>query len=168
MKALLPVVVAFFLVYPSSFVPVAFPKPYPDEVAESGLSPALVYSVIKAESNFCEDCISRAGAVGLMQLLPATAEFVCDRFSIGYEEERLTEGGYNVRVGTAYLRYLLGKFSERTALAAYNAGEGVVSEWLQDGAYSSDGVELAVIPYPETEQYLKKIGLYRKIYEKIR
>ncbi len=142
----------------------AFPRPYRAIVGESGLDPALVYAVMKAESNFREGAQSDAGAVGVMQLLPSTAAFICEREGIPFEPARLKEGEYNVALGCAYLGYLLGEFEEETALAAYNAGEGRVREWLKDGRYSANGRTLFHIPYPETARYLKKISFFRKIY----
>ena len=143
-----------------------FPRPYREEVEASGLEPSLVYAVIKAESGFDEKAVSRAGAVGLMQLLPSTAQFVCTREGLAYDEARLTEGAYNLKVGCLYLNYLLGRFSvKETALAAYNAGEGVVAGWLKDPACSADGIKLTHIPYPETAAYLKKIGKIKKFYD---
>ena len=142
----------------------AFPRPYRDIVGESGLDGALVYAVMKAESNFREGAQSDAGAVGIMQLLPSTAAFVCEREGISFDAARLKEGEYNVTLGCAYLGYLMEEFEEETALAAYNAGEGRVREWLKDGRYSSDGRTLFHIPYPETARYLKKISFFRKIY----
>ncbi len=142
-----------------------FPRPYRELVAASGLDETLVYALIKAESGFDEDAVSRAGAVGLMQLMPATAEFICRREGIAYDRERLTEGEYNLKIGCAYLSYLLDRFpKEETALAAYNAGEGTVSDWLKDESLSSDGMTLSRIPYAETEGYVKKIKKYKKIY----
>lgn len=143
-----------------------FPRPYRKTVEGSGLPPALVYAVIKAESGFREDAESGAGAVGLMQLLPSTAAFVCEREKLLFESERLKEGDYNIVLGCRYLAYLLDKFpSVETALCAYNAGEGVVSEWLRDEKLSEDGVTLKTVPYAETAAYLKKIKKFRKIYE---
>lgn len=143
----------------------AYRRPCRETVEKSGLSPALVYAVIKAESGFDERAKSRAGAVGLMQLLPSTAEFVCRLNGLEFSPEKLTEGSYNVRLGCLYLDYLLNRFSaEETALAAYNAGEGTVWEWLRDGRYSSDGEHLMHIPYPETENYVKKVLKFRKNY----
>ena len=142
----------------------AFPRPYRDIVGRSGLDDALVYSVMKAESNFQEDAESDAGAVGIMQLLPSTALFVCEREDIPFDAARLKEGEYNVTLGCVYLSYLLEVFEEETALAAYNAGEGRVREWLKDGRYSANGRTLFHIPYPETARYLKKISFFRKIY----
>ena len=142
-----------------------YPRPYADVVAGTGVEPFLAYSVMKAESDFREDAVSRAGAVGLMQIKPSTAEYICRREGIEFEPERLTDGAYNTRLGCMYLAYLLGKFAEQTAIAAYNAGEGTVSEWLKNPEFSSDGCLLDYIPYPETEQYVKKIEKFRKIYD---
>ncbi len=140
-----------------------FPRPYRE--VSTGKCGLLAYAVAKAESGFREDAVSRAGAVGVMQLKPSTARFICGREGIGYEESRLTEGGYNFLLGCRYLDYLLERFGETEALAAYNAGEGVVSEWLRDGSCSADGAHLLRIPYPETAAYVKKVLRFRKIYE---
>ncbi len=147
-------------------VKACFPVPYRDAVKESGLEPSLVYAVMKAESGFDEDAVSRSGAVGLMQLRPATARFICELTGVAFFEDKLTEGEYNLRLGCLYLKYLLQKFPVReTALAAYNAGEGTVGDWLTDPSCSKDGLTLTRIPYPETRGYLKKIKNFRKIYE---
>lgn len=144
----------------------SYPRPYQDTVAESGLDPFLVYAVVRAESGFDERAVSSAGAVGLMQLKPSTARFVCDREGLAYDESFLTNGAYNLKLGCLYLGYLLKRFPVvETALAAYNAGEGRVQSWLNDPACSKDRRTLTHIPYPETAGYLKKIRKFRKIYE---
>lgn len=127
--------------------------------------PALVFALIKAESGFRADAVSSAGAVGLMQLLPSTAEYVCEREGMEFDEARLSEQEYNVTLGCLYLKYLLRRFPvTETAVAAYNAGEGVVGEWLGNPNYSKDGKSLLAIPYPETRAYVKKIVKFKKIY----
>ncbi len=145
---------------------VAFPRPYVGTVAQCGVEQSLVYAVIRTESGYREDVVSSAGAVGLMQIKPSTAEFICEREKIVFETERLLEGEYNIVLGTRYLLYLREKFErDDTVLAAYNAGEGTVRQWLQDEKFSSDGITLAQIPYPETAAYIKKVGKFKKIYE---
>ncbi len=144
----------------------AFPRRYGNAAQQSGVEPSLVYAVMKAESGFDEHAKSRAGAIGLMQLKPSTAEFICGRFNIPFEASRLEEGEYNAILGCTYLKYLIDKFEiTETALAAYNAGEGTVSKWLEEKAYSDDGKRLKSIPYKETRQYVKKVLRCRKIYE---
>lgn len=156
LAALLICIAAFFL---------SFRRPYSDIVEESGISPALVYAVMKAESGFREDAVSEAGAVGLMQLMPATAEFICRRDGAEFYPDRLTDGAYNVTLGCRYLAYLLERFCVlQTAVAAYNAGEGTVENWLLDDSLSADGKSLSTIPFPETAEYVKKVENFRKIY----
>lgn len=159
LAALSLLILSLFLCFPA-----AFPRPYRAVVEQSGLSPALVYAVMKAESNFEESAVSSAGAVGILQLRPSTAQFIAERSGIPFFPERLTDGEYNTRLGCAYLAYLLERFEEETALAAYNAGEGTVQGWLSDPRCSEDGRTLFQIPYAETRRYLKKISFFRKIY----
>ena len=130
------------------------------------IEPDIVYSLMKTESGFRENAKSSAGAVGIMQIKPSTAQFICERTNIPFETERLYEGEYNVSLGCAYLLYLSERFGDiKTVLSAYNAGEGSVSKWLEDKRYSDDGIHLKEIPYSETRNYVKKIDRYRKIYK---
>lgn len=145
---------------------IAYKRPYRQYVETCGLNDMLVYSVMKAESGFREDAVSRAGAVGLMQIMPATAEFVCERRGVAFEAEQLKNGEYNVKIGCWYLAYLLERFPvTETALCAYNAGEGTVAAWLKDKQLSKDGITLSEIPYEETREYVKKVIKFQKIYE---
>lgn len=147
-------------------VKAGYPRRYEETAISCGVDPFLALAIIKAESKFDELSQSKAGAIGLMQLKPSTAEFVCMRERIAYEPDRLFEGEYNVTLGCKYLKYLFGRFGvTETVLAAYNAGEGTVSQWLKDPACSSDGATLDHIPYSETDIYVKKVVKFRKIYE---
>ena len=139
---------------------------------EFNVEASLIASVIYAESSFNEKVISNKGAKGLMQLMPQTAQWICERLDIEYNEEALFKPSYNIRLGTYYLSYLLNKFSNiETALASYNAGEGNVINWLKDEKYSKDGVTLTSIPFNETKAYVEKIikaeKHYRAVMEKI-
>lgn len=108
------------------------------------LHPALLLAVIKAESDFNPTVISRAGAVGLMQLIPETA--------IRHGVHNLYDTGDNIRGGACHLRYLLDRFNGniRLAVAAYNAGERRVERYH------------AIPPYPETRDYVRKVMMYYK------
>lgn len=165
--ALIGITVALLLVAALFFgIRAAFPCKYGDAAKQSGVEPALAYAVMKAESGFDEHAQSRAGAVGLMQLKPSTAEFICARENIPFEANRLEDGAYNALLGCIYLKYLTDKFGvTETALAAYNAGEGTVAKWLEEKEYSDDGKHLKKIPYKETRQYVKRVIRYRKTYE---
>ena len=123
-----------------------------------GVSEDLIYSVIKAESNFDDDATSSRGAVGLMQIMPSTAVFVAQ--SLNEQSFDLKDAKQNLRYGIYYLSYLSSKFDDQTeVLAAYNAGESTVKKWLAE----QDGT-LAKIPYGETERYIKKIEFFKKVY----
>ncbi len=159
-----------------------YPKPeeYKEYVEkyskEYGLSEELVYSVIKTESGFDSSAVSSKGAVGLMQIMPETFEWLTNDILHEYlDVGMLYDPETNIKYGTYYLSRLYGRFGDlNTAIAAYNGGEGNVSEWLSDPRYSNDGEKLIVdnIPksFSETENYVKKVnkylGRYRDIYNK--
>lgn len=126
-----------------------------------------IASVINAESRFNEYAISGKGAMGLMQLLPETANWLANKLNIEYSEKKLMEPDYNIKLGTYYLKYLSDKFDNFDAvLAAYNAGEGVVRLWLSDTKFSSDGKSLQNIPYPETQNYILRVNRGMEVYIK--
>ncbi len=148
----LPLTLLFFM----------FPTKYGKEIeyycTMFGVEEELVKAIIKTESGFNKNKVSNKGAVGLMQIIPSTAEFISNEF-FGGETFDLTLPETNVKYGVKYLSYLKTKFKdEKAVVASYNAGEGVVKSWLDD-----DG-ELQKTDYKETENYLKKVFTYRKIY----
>lgn len=151
-------------------------KPYPLKYKEEinyvankyQLSPSLIASIIYTESSFQTDCISSKGAVGLMQLMPKTAKWLCEKQNINYNEAMLKNPLYNLDLGSYYLSYLITKFKNlNTVLYAYNAGEGNVQIWLKDSRYTLNGVELTSSPYPETNAYVKKVNKVAVYYKKI-
>ncbi len=136
------------------------------------LDPFLVFSVIRVESSFRPDAISPRNAKGLMQVSDKTGKWAANVLDIkDFEVDRLFEPELNIRIGCWYLKSLLQQFgrNEDTALAAYNAGSGNVSQWLQDSSLSRDGKLLDRIPFRETEKYLKRVknsySIYKKLYE---
>ncbi len=147
-----------------------FPAPYGEEVRTSsrewGVDASLLYGMIKAESNFEPESTSSKGAKGLMQLMEKTAEECARRGGLPLTD--LYDPGENIALGAYYIHSLLARYDGNvpTALAAYNAGQGRVDTWLSDTKHSSDGKTLSEIPYPETANYVKKVLLYQKIYEK--
>ncbi|MBP3936235.1 MAG: lytic transglycosylase domain-containing protein [Clostridia bacterium] len=140
------------------------------EATQHGISPSLVMAVIHTESHFDPEAVSSAGARGLMQVTPLTLEWTQMRSEALREltKEDLFEAEKNIRVGVYVLALLGESFSDtETVLAAYNAGIGTVSEWLEDDAYSADGETLHTIPYPETAEYVKKVTAAQKKYQAI-
>ncbi len=139
------------------------------QARDKDLDPSLIAAVIYTESRF-RDQTSPAGAKGLMQILPETAEYIA-RLSGGTEFERgdLANPQINIAYGSYYLRYLMRKYgsNEAMALAAYNAGEGKVDEWLGEGRAPDDPAD---IPFPETRNYVVQVleirGRYRDEYRR--
>ncbi len=121
-------------------------EPLIESVSQAqGLRPELVHAVIRAESAYRSDAVSRVGAQGLMQLMPATAE----RFGVS----DAFDPSQNLNGGTRYLRQLIDLFDSdlRLALAAYNAGENAVARYGNQ-----------VPPFPETRKYVERVlGFYR-------
>ncbi len=131
----------------------------------------IIFAVIKVESSFKADAKSNVGALGLMQMMPSTFEWLTGNYHLGENLPALMlyDPEVSIRYGTYYLRYLKNRFGDwNTVLAAYNAGEGNVSKWLADKQYSDDGKTLKSIPVEETERYVKKvnneIGVYRELF----
>lgn len=124
-----------------------------------GLDPALLAAVIYQESRFEREARSSSGAVGLMQLLPSTAQGIAIRTGgTRFRVDDLLDPDINVRYGCWYLRHLLRKYGrEETALAAYNAGQNNVDRWLREGAG---------IVFAETRHYVERVQELREIYRR--
>ena len=142
-----------------------YPLDYGDSVrlhaARNHLDAALVAAVIYEESRFRKDATSKAGARGLMQLQPATAQTIArNSGGTSFDPADLYDPDLNIRYGTWYLRRLLDKYgSERVALAAYNAGETTVDRWISHHL----GIEYAdVRGYVDSVEHSK--SAYRRAY----
>ena len=151
-----------------------YPQKYSEYVSryakEYGVDESLLYAVIRCESGFREDVESQAGAVGLMQLMPDTFSWL-QMNKDGeetYSASDLKNPGINIEYGAYYLSWLMDHYGvENTAVAAYNAGVTNVDSWLSSSEYSSDGKTLSVIPYHETDEYVKKVENTKKMYKEI-
>ena len=130
---------------------------------EYDVDKALLFAVIKAESNFNKNAESSKGAKGLMQIMDDTAEWCANK--AGIDEYDLFDPEDNIKIGAFYLSYLLEKCgNEKNAVAAYNAGHGNVDKWLSDENFSKVGEILHDIPFAETRKYVNKVMLYKKFY----
>lgn len=135
-----------------------------------GLDPAFVTAMIFVESSFIETAESDAGAIGLMQLMPNTGNWIAGKIGItDYRIEMLTDPDVNIHMGCWYVSYLMDKFDDNTdvVIAAYNAGPRRVEEWLVDKRYSPDGKELTYIPYEETRNHVDRVNNHYEIYKGI-
>jgi soluble lytic murein transglycosylase len=146
---------AVVLVEPDWYLRARYPLRYEHIVkghAENyRLDPALLAAVIYQESKFDADARSESGAIGLMQLLPETAEGIATRTGgTRFEQDDLFDPEINIRYGSWYLRHLLDKYgSEEEALAAYNGGQGNLDRG---------------IVHTETEHYVSRVLKLRRIY----
>lgn len=157
------------------FIITAYPLKYEEIIRECsdeyGVDPYLVAAIICTESGFRSDAKSNKGAVGLMQIMPDTGEWLAGKIGLkGYNASMLEDPETNIALGSWYIKYLSDRFGGDMDLiaAAYNAGQNKVSEWLGDERYSRDGA-LIEIPYEETDNYVKKVNtayeIYKMLYE---
>lgn len=153
-----------------------YPTTYSEIIVESAkkynLDPYLVLAVIKTESAFDKEAKSSQNAMGLMQITGSTAKWIAEKNNVSnFKESDLYDPQTNIQMGCWYLNNLSQEFGGKLqlVLAAYNGGRGNVNKWLQDSTYSDDGKNLKVIPYKETDEYVKKVEvnmkMYRDLYE---
>ena len=159
---------------PRKYWEALFPKPYWSDLKRSseanGLDPYLVASLIRQESEFNPNAVSRANAVGLMQLLPKTGKLVAKEVKLKrFNSSQLYTPAVNMQLGTRYFRGMVDKFgSFEYALAAYNAGSDRVEEWLGQGKYRDPQEFVESIPFTETREYVQAIlrnaNVYKQLY----
>ncbi len=154
---------------PPAVAHVLYPLPYYPAVSrfsgKNNVDPMLVTGIMRQESAFQSDAVSRAGAVGLMQVLPKTAPQLARRLRISYTRARLFDPDFNLQLGTLYVSDLLAQFgTPEAALAAYNAGEDRVKLWQAERTYA-DPLEFAEsIPFAETRDYVQIVMRNAEIY----
>ena len=150
-----------------------FPVLYQNEVNRSakkyGLNPALIYAVIRQESAFMLDAKSPVGALGLMQLMPATARELARKGNTSLRgDDELSLPNKNIDLGSMYLQRALRKYDLHPALtaASYNAGSTNVARWLPKGTESIDAdLWVETVPFKETRNYVMNVMVYVNLYE---
>jgi soluble lytic murein transglycosylase len=126
----------------------------------NGVDPFLVAAIIREESQYDWRAVSRVGAIGLMQIMPATANAVAQRHRLpGVAREDLFDQETNIQIGVRYVEQLLAQFSGNVVqtIAAYNAGPIVVESWATAYRGRSEDEFVELIPYQETRQYVKRV-----------
>jgi soluble lytic murein transglycosylase len=172
--AALAVVVVALPVFETAYEHLTLPIAYEDiivqQAGEKGLDPALVAAVIYAETKF-DARTSSAGAEGLMQILPATAEFLAHRSgATRFRVTDLSSPQVNITYGSYYLRYLLDSYAgnKMLALAAYNGGQTNVANWIARARARGHALTVNEIPFPQTRAYVEKVlnaqQRYRRTY----
>ena len=170
---------------PSEILKILYPTKYEGIVEQNaneyGVDKYLIYAIIKAESNFNENAKSSKGAKGLMQLMESTASYIVKNGKTGdladsmeFDErqsvdEKILTPECNIKLGTKYISNLISKYNcIELALVAYNAGSGNVDSWIKQGILKEDGSNVEVVPYKETNNYVRKIlrdyDIYKELY----
>ena len=159
---------------PRAFWEIIYPLGWRNDVADAaqraGLDPYLVAAVVREESSYYPRAVSRAGARGLMQLMPATARPMADLRGLAFEGGSLLDDPRaNLDMGASFLAGLLKEFGDpRVALAAYNAGPKRARDWWKARRTSDMEAWVEQIPYDETRHYVKRVTLsweeYRRLY----
>ena len=144
--------------------PLAFSEEVSKNAALNGISESLVYAIMRTESNYLPVALSPVGAVGLMQIMPATAE----KMSKG-DSARLTRPDLNIRLGARHLKDLLVAYDKNLpyAIAAYNAGSGNVNRWQKKFAALPQDEFIESIPFRETREYVKKVLSTMELYQRM-
>lgn len=146
--------------------------PIIDVPRDGALEPAMIHAITRQESEFDMRAVSRAGALGLMQLMPRTAQSVAKSLHVPYQQPRLTtDPVYNMRLGSTYLEGLIRQYggSYILAIAAYNAGPGRAAQWIRENGDPRDPQIdpidwIESIPIEETRNYVQRVLENLQIY----
>lgn len=148
-----------------------YPLPWPEQFAAAAANARVpsswAYGVARSESLFIPDIRSRAGAIGIMQLMPSTGRQAADRLNLPYQGlATLTDPASNIRLGTIYLGEMLQRFGENrvVATAAYNAGPSRVAGWLPDSERLDARIWIENIPFNETRDYVRRVLVSETIF----
>jgi soluble lytic murein transglycosylase len=149
--------------------PLVYSAPVAQYTAANGLSESLIYALMRAESGFSPTIKSPAGAIGLLQLMPATAKATA-RENGTFNPQRLIIPEYNIKLGTKHFRDLMKEYDGDViySIAAYNAGAAAVDRWRKGSKELKKDEFIENIPYQETRDYVKKVyasaATYRQLY----
>ena len=152
-----------------------YPVAYRDDIRASalthGVEPHLVAAVIRVESNFRTGRVSSKGALGIMQIMPDTANWIEEQARYeGVTTEMIRDrADVGIEMGTWYLASLLRRFdgNQTAAVAAYNACPGNVSAWLNEGVWDGTLASSDDIPFGETRRYVQRVNYYYNKYKSI-
>lgn len=148
-----------------------YPREYSDIVtkysSEYGVPENVIYAVIRTESSFDSGAKSSAGALGLMQIMPSTFDWLVSLTQENYETGMLYDPETNIKYGTYLLSYLYLRYNDwETVYAAYNGGATNVDKWLADTSVCENG-KLVNIPIAETAKYVKKVASSAEKYKEL-
>lgn len=143
--------------YLQALYPLPFVKPITAWSKERSLNPLLVTALIRQESRFQPAIRSVAGATGLMQVMPGTADWIADQVQL--DRYKLEHPDDNIKLGTWYLDYTHQEYDNNSmlAVASYNAGPGNVANWVTQAGLDDPDAFVEAIPFPETKDYVKAV-----------
>lgn len=179
LRWLVPLVLLGLLLTSKAFWRQIYPFPYREIIIEEAhrnkVDPNLVAAIIKTESNFRIGAESKAGARGIMQIMPETGSWAAEMMNLhGFKLDDLYEAETNITIGCWYLKELNKEFQGNKILviAAYNGGRGNVKTWLEIEGWTGEHAAVDQIPFPETRAYVKKVlknyERYRYLYSDIK
>jgi len=149
-----------------------FPLPFNSTMKQfsemRNLDLGWIYALTRAESAFIEEVRSPAGALGLMQVMPATGKATARKIGLrNYNTKQLLQSNKNVRLGSAYLKQMYDAFNKNTVLAtaAYNAGPANVKRWLPKKKCEEADIWIEKIPFTETRKYVRRILFFASVYD---
>lgn len=152
--------------------PVHFKSEIKQHADTFGQDPLLIAAIIRVESNYKEDAVSRKGALGIMQLMPDTAAWILQK-EASFKDVTVQDAGSSadagIRLGTWYIKELNRQFDGNlpVMLAAYNAGPNRVRQWLNDQVWDGSEQTVKNIPYGETRHYVQRVLYYYKKYQEV-
>jgi soluble lytic murein transglycosylase len=152
------------------YYPIAFEDDIRAAALRADVPPSLVYGIIRQESAFDITAMSHVGARGLMQLMPATGREVATKLGLGFNDAKLDEPAYNVRLGAAYFGQLMDMFDGRTelALAGYNGGPYRIKRlWREAGPSAEIDYFMESLPIEESRSYVKWVLLFSDSYSQM-
>ncbi|HHY36273.1 MAG TPA: lytic transglycosylase domain-containing protein [Firmicutes bacterium] len=173
---ILAVFMIYFLFHTGWLWRLLYPIHYEDVIfrysREYGVDPYLITAVIRVESKYYSRALSPMGAVGLMQIMPETGQWVAENLGWeGFTPDLLYDPEINIQIGAWYLASLQAEFGDLDlVLAAYNGGRGNVKRWLEKQQAEGKPAGLEGFPFPETRSYVVKVlhnyRRYQEIYQK--
>jgi len=152
-----------------------YPIHYEDDIRASALNykldPYLLAAIIRSETNFQTGRESPKGALGIMQIMPDTADWIIDqaKFTSVTMEDVHHRADVSIEMGSWYIQSLIRQFDNNTtaAVAAYNAGPGNVKRWLGEKVWNGSIEQLADVPFGETRHYVKRVFYYYDKYKSL-
>ncbi|MGZ7445172.1 lytic transglycosylase domain-containing protein [Paenibacillus sp. TH7-28] len=165
------VLIFFNSAWLSLFYPIYYKEEIRSHAKNNGIDPFIVAAIIKVETNYKTGAQSKKGALGIMQIMPDTANWVITKAGLPDTslDQVQNEIGTNIEIGTWYLKSLSEQFdgNEIAMIAAYNAGPTNVKNWIKSGKWDGRLETSKNIPFGETRHYVQRVTHYYKQYSDI-